>query len=642
MTLAGVLAVHLVPLALGVLSRGTVLLAAVALLVTTHRVVRRDDAPARMGHAAPRQTAFGLIPATLSQTLAGAGALITLAWWFAYVQSRATLPVSSVDTLSFHLPGVARFIQSGTLWQMTQYVPGQAQGAYPQYGDLLLLSVVLPWHSIAFIRYVDPVLLGVTALSVYAIGRELRAPAPTALLAASLLVAMRPATGSGTVDVLTDPAFLAGFASGTLFLLRYWRTARRSELVLAGVGLGTALGSKWYGLTAVPALLAAWVVVALLVRRAPRWVLRDAAVLIGLIVISGAVWMLRNLILTGNPVFDFRVSVFGATVFPAPTSTIRSSVGFSLAHYLGDGAVLRRYVWPVFRWEFGFGGGLIAVATGLAAVFWLRDRLRPRSATPDPRVLIAALGAIACAAAYVLTPYTAGGFAGTPVLLGPNARYAVPAFLLGAPLLAWVAARMGKARALVELAALGAIVLALRDYLPVSASHLAAAAVAVAVVAAALRLGSISTRRSGIALATGAALACAVGAFAYHYQRVLATRQYSPDDPTVAYVLVHDPSRARIALAGEWTPDGLIPVAPIFGPRLENQLVYVGPVIDHRLEQYGSAGPFEAALRRGRYRLLIVGAGAPPVTDPLPERWARAAGYVPVTQSARLVLLRAP
>src|SRR5207302_497898 len=135
------------------------------------------------------------------------------------------------------------------------------------------------------------------------------------------------------------------------------------------VGLGIALGTKWYGLTDIPALVAIWLIASLVVRRSRRTTLADGAVLVGVVVLAGGVWMLRNWILTGNPVFDYKVRLLGATIFSAPPDLLRSQLGFTLAHYLGDGSVLRRYVWPVFRSDFGLIGALIA-GGALAAGAW--------------------------------------------------------------------------------------------------------------------------------------------------------------------------------------------------------------------------------------------------------------------------------
>lgn len=635
LTIAGVLAAELAPLVLGVMTRGTVAIAAVLLLLATLRLRARSTP----GDQVPPPPAIRF--SRISWLLAAVAAVATAVDWVAFVQAHAAIHVTSVDTLAFHLPGVSRYIQTGSLWHVAQFLPGQAQGNYPQYGDLLLLAAVLPWHSTALIRYVDPLLLAIAAVAVYALARELRASAPTAVLAACALVAIRPVLGPGLPDVITDPALTAGFASGALFLMRHWRTRRRAELVLAGVALGIALGTKWYGLTDAPALVAIWLIVALVVWRPRRRALTDGALLIGVVALAGGIWVARNLILTGNPVFDYRVTILGLTIFPAPPDVLRSQLGFSLAHYFGDPSVLRTYAWPVFRSDFGLIGALIAAGV-LAAVAWCATAAaRLRAARVDARIAILAGAALALAALYTITPYTAQGLDGFPVLISANTRYATPALILATPLLAWVATRLGLLRLAVELALLVEIVIDLDRYVPVSGGRLAVAAGLLAAATAAWslwRTGMPTVLRT--APAAGVLLATAV--FAYHYQRSLARMPYSPNDPAVSYVLARAPAHTRIGLAGEWTAQGLVPVAPLFGPRLANEVAYVGPVVEHRLEQYGAPVPFDRALRRGRYALLVVGTGFPPRPDPREERWARRIGYRPIVSDPRLVLLRAP
>jgi hypothetical protein len=626
--LGATLAAMLVPLALGVLTRATpAIVAALLLLAATRLRPAAASAPAALQEPAPAHPRS----APGSWLLAGIALAATATAWLAWLEVAATEPVTSVDALSFHLPGVIGFIQTGSLWHTTQYLPGQAQGNYPQFGDVLMLALALPWHSLAFVRYADPPLLVLAGLAVYATGRELRAPAPTALLAALAFVSIRPTLGPALPDVLTDPAFLAGFGGGTLFLLRHQRTGARGDLVLAGLGLGLALGSKWYGLSAVPALL---LVTAVLGRR------RGLARLAGLTVLCGGIWMVRNLVLTGNPVFDYKVSLLGATIFAAPPNPLRTRIGFTLAHYAGHPSVLRRYVWPVFRSDFGVTGAVIALGALVTAIRERRDR----------RVLILAVAAALAALAYAFTPYSAQGFEGAPVLVAANTRYGAPALLLATPLLAVAVGRLRVLRPLLELVLLVCVLANLHRYLPSSAGRLALSAVAlfalvrvVQVAAGGMRSGRPGIRRPA-RVAVLAALTVGLGGavLAYHYQRVLAMRPLLPDETTVDYVLGHDPDRTRIALAGTWTAQGLVPVTPLFGPRLGNRVTYLGPFVAHRLAQYTSAAPFVSALRRGRFELLEIGTGFPPAPTPRELTWARAAGYSVVAASPRLILMRAP
>jgi hypothetical protein len=635
LAIVGLEAVELVPLACGVLTRGTSVLAAVLLLAGVAIVVQRrsvsgegaDERPVR-----PRARPFP----TPSTGLGALALLITGAVWLAWMEVAVTAPVQSADALNFHLPGAISFIQSGSLWHVTQYLVGQAQGNYPQNGDILMLAAGLPWHSLAFVRYVDVPLLAIAGLAVYATARELRAPTGPAALAALALLAIRPVVEPALADVMTDPCFLAGFAIGMLFLVRHGRTQARGDLVLAGLGLGIAFGTKWYGLTDVPALVIVWAILAWQRGGHVTPVLKDLGVVVACILVGGGVWLLRNLILTGNPVFDYRLSVFGLTILPAPPDQLRARIGFSLAHYAGHLDVLRHYVWPVFRQDFGLTGLLLVLGALIAPV--LRGRSRHRLG-------MLAGGALLCALAYAVTPYSAQGFAGAPTLVAVNTRYGAPALVLTAPLLAVVIGRLRCLRLPLELVLLVLIALNLHHYLWTSAGRVFVNAVALAGLLVLFGLARLLPRwglvvrprtiQNALILACG----CAVAVAAYHYQRVLAGRPYAPADATIDYVLTHAPTSTRIGVTGIWTAQGVEPVAPMFGPRFGNRLGYVGPFVDHRLEQYTSRARFVAALQRDRYRFLEIGRGIPPVPAPVQMVWARSAGYAPVAQSPRLILM---
>lgn len=619
-------AIQLVPLALGILTRGTALATAVLLTLAATRVRsspgRAREQPRRRSQA--RASGRGVPAEPLGRLLAGAALLLTAAFWLAYLEVFGTYHPVSVDALSFHFPGVIRYLQSGTLWQTAQYLPGQAQANYPQSGDMLLLALVLPWHSLAFVRLADPLLLGLASLAVYGTGRELSAPAPAATLAALALIAIRPTLGPALPDVLTDPAFLAGFAAGNLFLVRHWRTGARAELLLAGAGYGLALGSKWYGLTDVPLVLLAWIAVALVTGRSRRVVARDTGLLVLAVLVTGGAWLLRNLILTGNPVFEYRVSVFGVTLFAAPPDPVRAQVGFTIAHYLGRPGILRHYIWPVLRHDFGW----IGLALGAAVL------ATPLSFRRSPRGWLLGLGAVLCAVAYLLTPYSAQGLDGMPTLVAANTRYGAPALVLAAPLLALLIHRATRlVRLALELALLVLIIAGLHHYLDTGLGRIVLTAAVVLAGAAAMR----SAPRTAPAI-----LLALVAVAGFHYQRVLARRPYFPSDPTVDYVLSRFPGHARIAITGAWTAQGLVPVAPLFGPRLDNRVIYIGHDVEHRLQEYARPAPFLRALAAARPELLEVGTGFPPRPDPTEARWAAAAGYRVIVASPRLILMRPP
>src|SRR4029079_15993038 len=130
---------------------------------------------------------------------------------------------------------LGRWIQSGSFWQVDQFVPDLAHGNYPQNGNVVQLAAVLPWRVEAFARWTGLPYMLLAGLAVYATALELRAPRASAALAAaafaSVPVVLRPAVEDGQVDAV----MLAMFGVGVPFLLRHVRAGRRADLVIAGV-----------------------------------------------------------------------------------------------------------------------------------------------------------------------------------------------------------------------------------------------------------------------------------------------------------------------------------------------------------------------------------------------------------------------
>ena len=639
-TLAALIGIHLVPLALGLLSRGAVLVAAAACFAAALLVPRREsDRPA----TAPRATADPLP----SRALAALAATAVVAHALVHGIDRARTPLSAFDALTFHLPGVARWLQSGSVWQADQFLPDYAFGNYPHNGNLLQLAAVLPWDNDAFVRFVNYPLLGLACLSIYALARELGAPGATAVTSAAVFasvpVAALPALEEGQADTL----LLAGFGAGLLFVVRHARHGGNGELVLAGLGLGIAFGTKWYGPPSVIAILALWAVGLALARRPPRLIARQGLVLAAVVAAAGGFWLVRNLVESGNPVFPLRVAPLGVTLFDAPRDTVRERLGFTIAGYLDQPDVLRRHVAPGLHDALQLPG-LVLLAAALAALAVALARRRDR--LPRDRLALAvAVAALLLAAVYALTPNSALGYEDRPIFIGAAARYLLPALIPAAAAMAWVIGRAGRARPLLELGLLAAALDGLdRAFDPeigsllLAVAGLGASGAAWLFLAPRLRGGSRPMVARAAAVTFAVALTVAAVAGGHRVQRELNDGRYRDADAALAWIEDNAGSGHRIGLAGRWSDRGPAPTLPAFGPRFGNEVEYVGPLVREMLRTYGREEDFTAALARGRFDLLLVGRGGPPPREAREERWARAAGFAPVARSARLTLYRAP
>ena len=508
--------------------------------------------------------------------------------------------------------------QQHGFWQIHQFVPDLAHGNYPNNGDVLSLLAVLPFGDLGLARIVFVPWLFLTGLGVHVLARELGAPRSAATIFAAAAAGLPIVARSALVGVDPDVVMYATFSAGLAFLVRHRRTGSRAELALAGVGLGLALGTKWYGLSAFAVVLVVW-------WAARRRLDRELFVLCGVVLLAGGFWLLRNLVSSANPVFPVKVSVAGVTLFDAPYDVVRAKGGFTLAHYAGDSSVWRTYLWPAFKDSFGLGL-FVAVAGSFAAV-WLGRARR--------ELLVLALVAAGLAIAYVLTPYSAQGPDGLPVQVSANTRYGVPALLVAFALCAVVAGRLGRLRPVAEAVGVFLAIDGVRRAFDVPGHAIVTTIVALAVLAGVV----VAARRVRVAPAVAAvALLAVVFAGARRADTHLDDTAWR-GDAVLAFVRTHADGGHRIGIAGLWTTAGVAPILPAFGHRLDNRVIYLGPFERHMLRQYTSPAPFLARLRRERADLLLLGRGFPrPVAQTREERWARAAGMHLVARSARFTL----
>lgn len=654
--------VHILPAAVFLLSRQAVLVVAVGVLAGVLRVSRaRDTEPADF----PRIR--NQAESTPARVLAAIGIGGFAAWLLAVVGQLRYHAPTGIDTLSFHLPGVARWVQSGTIWQVDNMIPDLFFGNYPNNGDVVLLATLLPWRNDFLTHFAIVPFIPFMVLAAYCVARELRAPASAAALLALTVAAIPVVVQPGLDNALPDAIMFATFAAGLAFLLRHRRTGATPDLMMAGLGLGLAFGTKWYGVSSVTIVVAIWVIA--------RWrsgarvsvVIREGAICAGIVAAAGGVWLLRNWIYSGNPVYPVRIAPFGITIFDAAPDRLRAAVGSTIASYLDDPTVWKQTLLHQFRIAAALPGAVLFAGAGAAGAIALARRRRPwRCGSGETGVVLVGVLLVAVLVlAYVLTPYSALGPVGLPNVAGANVRYVVPALIVAVGLTGWAAGRVGP-RTLVIVEA--ALLLAIIDGLTTSrvtgqmsvlvAFGLAAVAVGALVLlrlrwsGTLPRVGHGTTRMAVCLLALVAASALVAGD---HYQATFNRLRYTtPDvDPALRWIEAKAPAGNRVGLAGVWSDGGLAPVYPAHGPRLRNEVVYNGPTVRGLLRRWGRRDPFVKQLDRERLDLLIVGRGAtfeqylagerrvtlPEVKE---ERWARSAGFREVLRSDRLVLFRAP
>jgi hypothetical protein len=633
---------YLLPLILGILTRGTVL-AAAALAVAAAWALPRSLEPARRDPRI-RPPASGPFWSTLAILAVSSLAVYELA----QLRPLITQPVTDIDLLGFHLPGVARFIQTGTVWQVDQFLPGFATAQYPNNGEMLMLAFVAPWHDLAFARIPGIVFFAVTGAGVYALALELGATRAGAAIFGAVALAVEPLSNfalSGLLDDIT----LAGLAIGLVFLVRYTRTRRRGELALAGLALGLSLGTKWFGLTASAVVVLVWLAATAIARQPLVRIARDTGLLLATMAAGGGFWLVRNIVESGNPLYPKPISVFGVQLFAGSRGDVIDRFGYSIVNYLGHPGILRRFIYPGFKTQLGIAGLVLAAGVVIALLQWLLRRHDPSTLL----LLALALVTIGICITYVITPGTAYGPKNDPIEGPVTLRWLMPAVVTGAALTAAVATRLGRWGWVLVLAGLVALGNAIRRGPPVSASSvlLAVAILAAAAVIVVVARGGGAIRRArdalrsrrrpvaGMSLGVVLLALVALLVLARADQRRVDSHTYAGYDPVFAWIDANAPSGHRVGLTGSTgaTP-GLAPTLPLFGPRLGNVVIYVGQRVAHSVELPATQTAFVRELRGGRFDLLAIGLPYAGATD----RWARGLGFRLLARSNRIALYRVP
>jgi hypothetical protein len=643
--LAAIVTVHVLPGALGILGRVEVGVTSVLLLAAVYAAARVWAPTEASGEAvelfppAPESGIRSWVFAAGSGAAVG-GLLLSL------ILRDADSAPWHVDLVSFHLPNVARWIQTGSLWHISDFIPDRSPGNYPETGDIFSLSVILPWRADFLVRLVNCPLLVLTGLSCYALSRELRAPAATSAIVAAGVIAL-PVVGWVAFASLADTSMLATFGMGVYFLVRSARSGLRADLVFAGIALGLSLGTRWYAVYAVAAVLGVWALAWLIAKRPFREVAGGFGLLTGLALLFGGFWLLRNLVESGNPVYPVKIAPLGITLFDAPADLYREREGFTIAHYATDFDVWRKYLWPGFLLAMGWIS--IALWAGLAggaglAFARLRRHVGDRR---DSAIIIALVAAAAIISlAFVVTPYTAVGPEGRPEFGFVNSRYVIPALVLGAGVLAWLVTQAGQWRQLLELAIVVVTLDGVRRIADLPGPNIDARGLAVAFVVGALLLavivGGVLLLRSGRRLvfaAAAAGLVLVAVLVGRAQERDFERDRYANVNPVFQYIRDQAPAGARVGLVGEGWGN-----YPLFGPRLRNDVEYIGHRRRGTMRPWRTRREFDRALAEHRYDIVAV-QELYSLDENLPleqERWLKGRGYKLIAEGIQVYAYQAP
>lgn len=376
------------------------LLAGTALGLVGARIT--SSRAASNGEPRPRSRPEEIVAVTL------AGALVA-AQWATHVAFTYGRGMTHSDTVWYHAPFAARFVESGSLTGLPDR-SDVLQSYYPLNSSLVHALVELPFRSDLLAPMVNVGWAVLALLAAWCVGRR-RGVAPLCVLGAVFVLGTPMLAGTQPGQASNDVACSGLLLAAVALLLE--EELSPVPTALAGIAAGLAIGTKLTVLAPVAVLTIGLIVLAVRARRAVPVVAWSVGV-----VVFGSYWYVRNLVEAHNPLPWFKLGL-------GPLALPRTVVdeGDTIAQHLGDGLSWWRFlVFPGMTQALGRAWPLILLLGLAGVVLALVDR---RSALER----LVALAVLAGVVAYLFTPESAG------LNFSFNVRYLTPALLVSFVLL---------------------------------------------------------------------------------------------------------------------------------------------------------------------------------------------------------------
>jgi hypothetical protein len=573
---------------------------------------QRDSSPAKVQ---PNRLGRGALIVALVATA------VLVADWGSRTVAALRHGMDTVDTLWYHLPTAARFVQEGSITELHYVDPGPVVVFFPANSALLHGLGILFLDNDLLSPLLNLGFLALALLAGWCIGRPFGLAPVTltgtaVLLATPGFVATQP--GGGYNDIVGLALVLAS-AALLVNADRERHPPQLAEIGVAAAAAGLALGTKF---TFIAPVMAVSVGVIALAPRGER--LRRAGVWLLVVALAGGFWYVRNLAAVGNPLPDFS---FGPLDLPSPPNPIPTS---TVSNFLLDGDAWEEYFLPGLGKAYGPAWwalvGLVAAGLVLAVV-------------TGPRRVQRMLGlvGIAAAVAYVFSPQFLT-LLGVPYYFVYNLRYASPALVLGLVLLPTVPAVASGRRACWVLCAFAFVLIAIQLDPTVWPSKIFGLRFAepigggdslggVLVGAAVLMIGAVilATREHIIAwrppIAAMAAIALLLVVTAFGLQHVYLDHRYVATEPLPGtYDWARDVRDERIGVAGGFTTLQY----PLYGKDLSNYVQYIGKRgRDGAFDRIRDCTAWRRALNAGRYSYVVTMSLRPRQGPSIEAEWTR-------------------
>ncbi|MFN8103511.1 MAG: hypothetical protein U0U69_03535 [Acidimicrobiia bacterium] len=514
------------------------------------------------------------------------------------------------DSTLYHRAMVAAWYRTNTIWRIGAFENGVYEGAFWSNGDTFGMWVVVPFARDYLLQLCSFVWAAGTFCALVAAARTLRLRTwPAVVVASAVLCSWGVVYGQLAtfhVDLLTLQAAVVLIWTGLLWL----RGDRRLRwMVLAGLAAGLAAGTKQAALP-----IAAILVVVLAVQAFRKHMWAHGTVLALCTLVPALIWPLRNLVLTGNPLWPFAFGPFPGAEPGYTTIDVNDSVLHLVAREGARGLFVVAVALAV-----AYGPLLVGIAFGGTSIW--------RWARTERLLAFLVVAPLVGAAVYLVTPIT--GFADIQVFI--TMRFLAPevaalVLALGAAILAGTRAHSTRWHVLFAVAiGYGTLTVAVTHMVPSSFQWPVWAWPVAAVIASATGVMAANGTLARVEPRWAATGAVAAAAILVVVAVPLRARNWYPlhvgfeeVQPAAEWFEEHEPQGVNIAFAGIFS-------GWLSGRDLSNNVYFLGrPAENHGTTYWQDRTEWERALQDACTDYLVVGDNAAKWGRPLPEwEWAQ-------------------
>ncbi len=356
------------------------------------RVPQDDTLPKSRRNLHPNSAASYQAGGPESLILLG-GVLFVIGYLAAMVWTLRYYPVLSTDALTYHLPAAVQWLQHGRVDLFQTWLFNPANTYSPLAGSVFHAWLLGPIGNDTLAHFASAPMVLLLFHAVVAIARSCGASMTAAVLLGAGLALSHPIVSQ--VDKAKDDLFLAAFFAVAAGATSRDRLQDRLGPWRLGAAVGLCLAVKYTALLAMPMLL-----LAIDSPIKAKWRGRQGAIFLLCVLLLAGPWYLRNLVLTGNPLFP--------TALPGLRGLFTTARSYELRSFAGVMGVL-------LSGSFAVPGFMaITVACGWLAAVETRDK--QLGSDPTKRLLL--LGPpVGVAVLIAISPY-------------PEVRFVLPSLVL--------------------------------------------------------------------------------------------------------------------------------------------------------------------------------------------------------------------